>query len=289
MATGHRRRALRAQIEDTRTVEREAMKKYRKWRDKVYANSFAALRLLDLGYLPQGDHPFREGEAAFDLELPLRTRHGEQVFIAHVSTLEDLEEALQHWLAAITLPTRAREAQGQWDFSETEEKERLRVADQYLKRIFQNELPIEQRDALLRVVFQCDWFDIPPVKLRSYFQVVMTHAAGRSAKGNPVTLGGRPALSLDAPHDGRTLGDTLEDPRAQPDTADSDALWAELWRFSGVIPPSRPELRRMVALLLETRDEVEAVSLYGRGGAPQMKRLKAEIRLWKGKKGEKGA
>lgn len=288
LATGQRRLALEHQIAENRAAEQRAMKKYRAWRRGIYERSLAAIRLLDLSHLPMVEHPYREGEFAFDLELPLRDRHGDMAFCAHASNVEELEEAIQHWFAALTYPTRAREhpethAQVH---SEGEEAERVRVADHYVKMIFHEDLPIEQRDALVAAIFRCKWFDIPPSRLRNYFRRVMRNAAARRYRSAPIELGGRPTVSLDAPLPGNPdarLIDIVPDSSSrlgQNDVTSTDQ-WQYLWQFCGSIPPSQPMLRRMADLLLDLCDEKEAVQRYGHGGIAQLKRLKREIRTWR--------
>lgn len=290
LVTGRRRLEMQRQIEENRAAERRAMKKYRAWRKEIYERSLEAIRLLDLSHLPVIEHPYHEGELTFDLELPLRDRHGEHALTAHASNVEELEEAIQHWFAALTYPTRAREDPEHHAqvHSEGEEAERVRVADHYVKRIFHEDLPIEQRDALLAAIFRCKWFDIAPARLRNYFRGVMRSAAARRHRSTPIRLGGVLAASLDEPLPGSpdaTLKDILLAPSQEldpgPEANATTEGWRDLWQFSGSIPPSQPRLRKMAAILLEVRDEKEAVERYGRGGLPQLKRLKREIRAWR--------
>ncbi len=293
LATGQRRLALERQIAENRAAERRAMKKYRAWRKGIYERSLTAIRLLDLSYLPMVEHPFRDGELTYDLELPLRDRHGEQVFCAHASNVEELELAIQHWFAALTYPTRAREEPEQHApmHPETEEAERVRVADHYVRKIFHEDLPVEQRDALLAVIFQCKWFDIPPTRLRNYFRGVMRKAAVRRYRIAPMRLGGVPAMRLDEPlqtNPTATLMDTVPDPHSGTgqDQGGIGAPWRELWQFCSSIPPSQPKLRKMAGLLLNLLDEKEAVQHYGSGGLAQLKHLKLQVRAWRETRGK---
>jgi hypothetical protein len=292
LVTGQRRLAWQHQLEENRAAERVAKKKFRDWRGRIYEQSLTAIRLLDLSYLPMVKHPYREGEFAFDLELPLRDRNGSQTFCAHVSSVEELEEAIQHWFAALTYPTRAREHPEEYArmHPEGEEAERVRVADQYVKKIFHEDLPVEQRDALIVAIFRCNWFDIAPRNLRNYFLRVMRNAARRQYRSVPIALGGVPVKSLDEPLLGdpeATLMDTIEDPHSvTEDKEEIEEHWRDLWQFCGSIPPSQPKLQRMARLLLDLLDEEEAVQQYGRGGAAQLKRLRRELRTWRGSQGK---
>lgn len=291
--TGQRRLEWERQLAERRAAEQVAKKEYRDWRSRIYEQSLRAIRLLDLSYLPRVEHPYRPGEVAFDIELPLRDRHGSQTFCAHVSNVEELEEAIQHWFAALTYPTRAREHPEQYAqvHSEGEEAERFRVASHYVKKIFHEDLPSEQRDALVVAIFRCKWFDIAPGRIRNYFRGMMRNAAARRYRSAPLKLGGIAAISLDEPlggDSGGTLRDTLPDPR--PGRVENEEAvqerWMELWQFCGSIPRARPRLRRMAGLLLECRDDEEAVRQYGPGGDAQLKRLKREVRAWREGRGK---
>jgi hypothetical protein len=255
------------------------MKKYRAWRKRIYDRSLAAIRLLDLRYLPMVAHPYREGEVAYDIELPLRDRDGEYVFCAHPSNVEELEDAIRHWFAALTRPSRG--APGE----EGETFERVRVAEHYAHRAFHEDLPLAQRAALIGAIFRCGWFDIRVDRLRSYFDRLMRNAVSRERRVVPVSPGGIPAVSLDEPDPSdpsrtREEGLAVTPPGGEESEEKIDHWRSALWQFMLTIPPSRPKLRKMASLVLECRDEDEAVLSYGRGGTPQLKRLKAEVRAW---------
>lgn len=286
LVTGQRRLEMQREIAENHAAHRRAMKKYRAWRKSIYERSLAAIRLLDLDYLPVVAHPYRPGEHTYDIELPLRTRNGDEAFCGRASTLEELEEVIRHWFAALTFPTRAKDSSEHAHLhDEGEAEERITVADQYVRKIFHEDLPYEQRDALLTAIFQCGWFDIAPSRLRAYFQRVMRNAASRRYRVAPIKLGGENVMSLDEPlldSPDRVLGDTVSDSSedSHQGTENIERSWQTLREFSASIPPSQPKLRRMAALLLELRDDEEAIRSYGPGGLPQLKRLKLELRAW---------
>jgi len=260
------------------------MRKYRQWRKGVYERSLTAIRLLDLNYLPRVEHPHRPGELAYDIELPLRDRNGEETFCSHASTIEELETVILHWFAALTRPARMS---GTDEYSryytEGEVGERVRVADHYAKKIFHDDLPQEQRYALLAAIMRCNWFDIHPSRLRSYFRGVMRRAAKTAHRATPMILGGTPVQSIEAPiapGSSASLQDTLSELGPETEETESDILLRDLGQFSDGIPRSQPKLRRMAAILLDTMDEKMAIERYGRGGTSQLKHLKREVRAW---------
>lgn len=127
----------------------------------------------DVNYLPLMAHPYRPGEKAFDIELPLREHNGEETLFYHVSNDEGhtLEDVIRLWLVALTHPQRAREFPEQYPggASEDDEAEFIRVADHNVKRIFHDDLPDVQRFALLTAIIHCEWLKVPAARLPAYF------------------------------------------------------------------------------------------------------------------------